>query len=191
MLGEETGSRPVVAVAGCVAQQEGETLLEQDERPRHRRPHRHAEPEAAADAGPGAEAPTEARMRDIGSLPASISNPLRRRSLSAGRRAARASRTRPTSPSSRAATSSAPSASSRTRAATSGCGRSRDIVAEVRQAADTGAREVQLLGQIVNHYQAPDDPLRLRGAAVARQRRRRESSGSASRARIRVTSRRG
>src|SRR5262245_559919 len=33
----------------------------------------------------------------------------------------------------------------------------RDIVAEVRQAADTGAREVQLLGQIVNHYQAPDE----------------------------------
>ncbi len=33
-----------------------------------------------------------------------------------------------------------------------------DIVAEVRQAVDTGAREVQLLGQIVNHYQAPDDP---------------------------------
>jgi tRNA-2-methylthio-N6-dimethylallyladenosine synthase len=33
----------------------------------------------------------------------------------------------------------------------------RDIVAEVRHAADTGAREVQLLGQIVNHYQAPDD----------------------------------
>src|SRR5687767_11917916 len=33
-----------------------------------------------------------------------------------------------------------------------------DIVAEARQAVDTGAREVQLLGQIVNHYQAPDDP---------------------------------
>jgi tRNA-2-methylthio-N6-dimethylallyladenosine synthase len=33
----------------------------------------------------------------------------------------------------------------------------RDIVAEVRQAADTGAKEVQLLGQIVNHYQAPDE----------------------------------
>ncbi len=32
-----------------------------------------------------------------------------------------------------------------------------DIVDEVRQAAATGAREVQLLGQIVNHYQAPDD----------------------------------
>jgi len=33
-----------------------------------------------------------------------------------------------------------------------------DIVADARHAADTGAREVQLLGQIVNHYQAPDDP---------------------------------
>src|SRR6516164_1023329 len=27
VMGEETGSRPVVAVAGCVAQQEGESLL--------------------------------------------------------------------------------------------------------------------------------------------------------------------
>src|SRR4051794_19490482 len=34
----------------------------------------------------------------------------------------------------------------------------RDIVADVTHAADTGAKEVQLLGQIVNHYQAPDDP---------------------------------
>ena len=33
-----------------------------------------------------------------------------------------------------------------------------DILAEVREAADSGHREVQLLGQIVNHYQAPDDP---------------------------------
>ena len=33
-----------------------------------------------------------------------------------------------------------------------------DIVAEARYAADTGAKEIQLLGQIVNHYQAPDDP---------------------------------
>jgi tRNA-2-methylthio-N6-dimethylallyladenosine synthase len=33
-----------------------------------------------------------------------------------------------------------------------------DILAEVRHAADTGHPEVQLLGQIVNHYQAPDDP---------------------------------
>ncbi len=33
-----------------------------------------------------------------------------------------------------------------------------DIIAETKHAVETGAREVQLLGQIVNHYQAPDDP---------------------------------
>jgi tRNA-2-methylthio-N6-dimethylallyladenosine synthase len=33
-----------------------------------------------------------------------------------------------------------------------------DILAEAREAARTGHREVQLLGQIVNHYQAPDEP---------------------------------
>ena len=33
-----------------------------------------------------------------------------------------------------------------------------DILAEAGEAVSTGAREVQLLGQIVNHYQAPDDP---------------------------------
>ncbi len=34
---------------------------------------------------------------------------------------------------------------------------SAEILAEVREAADRGHREIQLLGQIVNHYQAPDD----------------------------------
>jgi tRNA-2-methylthio-N6-dimethylallyladenosine synthase len=33
-----------------------------------------------------------------------------------------------------------------------------DIVAEAKDAVASGAREIQLLGQIVNHYQAPDDP---------------------------------
>jgi tRNA-2-methylthio-N6-dimethylallyladenosine synthase len=32
-----------------------------------------------------------------------------------------------------------------------------DILADARNAVATGAREIQLLGQIVNHYQAPDD----------------------------------
>jgi tRNA-2-methylthio-N6-dimethylallyladenosine synthase len=32
-----------------------------------------------------------------------------------------------------------------------------DILAEVREAVESGRREIQLLGQIVNHYQAPDD----------------------------------
>jgi tRNA-2-methylthio-N6-dimethylallyladenosine synthase len=34
----------------------------------------------------------------------------------------------------------------------------RHILDEVAQAADEGHREIQLLGQIVNHYEAPDDP---------------------------------
>ena len=33
-----------------------------------------------------------------------------------------------------------------------------EIVREVELAADSGRPEVHLLGQIVNHYQAPDDP---------------------------------
>ena len=33
-----------------------------------------------------------------------------------------------------------------------------EILDDVREAARSGRREVQLLGQIVNHYQAPDDP---------------------------------
>jgi tRNA-2-methylthio-N6-dimethylallyladenosine synthase len=33
-----------------------------------------------------------------------------------------------------------------------------DILADVRDAVDSGRREIQLLGQIVNHYEAPDDP---------------------------------
>ncbi|OFW30727.1 MAG: tRNA (N6-isopentenyl adenosine(37)-C2)-methylthiotransferase MiaB [Acidobacteria bacterium RIFCSPLOWO2_02_FULL_65_29] len=33
-----------------------------------------------------------------------------------------------------------------------------DILAEAREAAESGRVEVQLLGQIVNHYEAPDDP---------------------------------
>jgi tRNA-2-methylthio-N6-dimethylallyladenosine synthase len=33
-----------------------------------------------------------------------------------------------------------------------------DILADARHAVASGAKEIQLLGQIVNHYQAPDDP---------------------------------
>jgi tRNA-2-methylthio-N6-dimethylallyladenosine synthase len=33
-----------------------------------------------------------------------------------------------------------------------------DILADVREAVASGRREIHLLGQIVNHYQAPDDP---------------------------------
>ena len=34
-----------------------------------------------------------------------------------------------------------------------------DILADVREAAASGRKEIQLLGQIVNHYSAPDDPM--------------------------------
>jgi tRNA-2-methylthio-N6-dimethylallyladenosine synthase len=43
-----------------------------------------------------------------------------------------------------------------------------DILTEVRAAADSGRVEVQLLGQIVNHYQAPDDPACDFAALLAR-----------------------
>jgi tRNA-2-methylthio-N6-dimethylallyladenosine synthase len=43
-----------------------------------------------------------------------------------------------------------------------------EIVADARQAVQTGAREIQLLGQIVNHYQAPDDPACDFAALLAR-----------------------
>jgi hypothetical protein len=33
-----------------------------------------------------------------------------------------------------------------------------DILADVRDAVRSGRKEIQLLGQIVNHYAAPDDP---------------------------------
>ena len=50
VLGEETGRRPIVAVAGCVAQQEGAVAAQEDQRPRHRRRPRHAAAEDAAGA---------------------------------------------------------------------------------------------------------------------------------------------
>ena len=47
----------------------------------------------------------------------------------------------------------------------------RDIVDEATQAAAEGHKEIQLLGQIVNHYQAPDDDgVRFRRAARGRPR---------------------
>ena len=67
-------------------------------------------------------------------------------------------RSRPTSRSSKAATSSAPSASSRTRAATSGCG-PWPTSSRTPGTRWTPARgKSSCSGQIVNHYQAPDDP---------------------------------
>jgi len=150
-MGIEEGSRPVVAVAGCVAQQEGSQILQRSsavdvilgtqnlkrlpmlvdqavERPRALR----GEPAIAIDP-----------VHDV-SFPLGIarrSDPLKAYvTIIEGCNEFCAfcvvpytrghERMRPVS----------------------------EILEDARQAVDTGAREVQLLGQIVNHYQAPDDP---------------------------------
>ena len=110
----EEGSRPIVAVAGCVAQQEGDRILRRS---------------SAVDVIIGTQ--------NIRRLPMLVDDAVERpdaddRSSTSNRWTTCRSRwgsrggrirSRPTSPSSRAATSSAPSASCRTRAATSACGR--------------------------------------------------------------------
>ena len=119
-----------------------------------RRRHRHAEHQAAADARRrGRRSASDTRPAPIVDI-----DPLDDVSFPLGHRAAAATRSRPTSRSSKAATSSAPSASSRTRAATSGCGRSPTSSPRRARRSPPARGKIQLLGQIVNHYQAPDDP---------------------------------
>ena len=48
VLQQETGRNPIVAVAGCVAQQEGESLLGEHQRQGHRRDRGHPATEDAA-----------------------------------------------------------------------------------------------------------------------------------------------
>ena len=150
MAGDETGARPVVAVAGCVAQQEGERLLTKSNghvidvligtQSLKMLPVLVSE---AADGGPRRAPRIDLNPYDDVTFPLGIA--------------------RRTDPHKAYVT------------IIEGCNEFcafcvvpytrgkermrpvRDIVAEVRQAADTGAREVQLLGQIVNHYQAPDE----------------------------------
>jgi tRNA A37 methylthiotransferase MiaB len=62
--------------------------------------------------------------------------------------------------------------------------RRRDILAEVTEAAASGRKEIQLLGQIVNHYQAPDDRTCDLAALLEAFTKYPASSGFDSRARI-------
>jgi tRNA-2-methylthio-N6-dimethylallyladenosine synthase len=154
VMGEETGSRPVVAVAGCAAQQEGEKILG------NANGH-------VVDVLIGTQA--------VKRLPMLVDDAVR-----TGHVAARASQARiDLNPYDDV---SFPLGIARREdplkayvTIIEGCNEfcafcvvpytrghermrpSADIVADVRQAADGGAREVQLLGQIVNHYQAPED----------------------------------
>ena len=150
--GLETGSRPVVAVAGCVAQQEGPQILKRS---------------AAVDVIIGTQ--------NLKRLPILVDRAVENRAASG--------RTAPTLDLDPLEDVSFPLGIARRQdphkayvTIIEGCnefcafcvvpytrGKERmrpvaEIVAEARVAADTGAKEIQLLGQIVNHYQAPDDP---------------------------------
>jgi tRNA-2-methylthio-N6-dimethylallyladenosine synthase len=150
--GLQTGTRPVVAVAGCVAQQEGPAILQRSKavdviigtqnikrlpmlvQGAVERHERHERPQTTLDLDP---------LEDV-SFPLGIArrqDPLKAYvTIIEGCNEFCAFCVVPY---------------------TRGKERMRpvaDIVAEARQAVETGAKEVQLLGQIVNHYQAPDDP---------------------------------
>jgi tRNA-2-methylthio-N6-dimethylallyladenosine synthase len=154
MMGDETGTRPVVAVAGCVAQQEGEKLLGRTNghvidvllgtQSLKRLPMLVEEVRTPAS---GRRPPTSARVDlnpyDDVSFPLGIA----RREVPH-----KAYVTIIEGCNEFCAFCVVPYTRGKERMRSV-----RDIVADVRQAADTGAREVQLLGQIVNHYQAPDE----------------------------------
>ena len=159
VMGEETGAQPVVAVAGCVAQQEGDKLLSKSN---------------------GQVIDVLLGTQSLKMLPMLVAEA--RRQASERIDAPRTSNLRPRIDLNPYDDVSFPLGVARRQDAhrayvtiIEGCNEFcafcvvpytrgkermrpvRDIVADVRHAADTGAREVQLLGQIVNHYQAPDE----------------------------------
>jgi tRNA-2-methylthio-N6-dimethylallyladenosine synthase len=160
VMGEETGARPVVAVAGCVAQQEGERLLQKSNgefidvligtQSLKRLPmlvaeaRKPASEDRTGDAAVRTPARVDLNPHDDVSFPLGVA---RRHD------AHKAYVTIIEGCNEFCAFCVVPYTRGHERMRPV-----RDIVAEVRQAADTGAREVQLLGQIVNHYQAPDEP---------------------------------
>jgi tRNA-2-methylthio-N6-dimethylallyladenosine synthase len=159
MMGDETGARPIVAVAGCVAQQEGEKLLGKanghvidvligtqslKKLPMLVSEARLPDVASAKSGGARREARVDLNPYDDVSFPLGI---VRREESH------KAYVTIIEGCNEFCAFCVVPYTRGNERMRLA-----RDIVAEVRQAADTGAREVQLLGQIVNHYQAPDEP---------------------------------
>jgi tRNA-2-methylthio-N6-dimethylallyladenosine synthase len=145
----ETGDRPVVAVAGCVAQQEGESILRRSN---------------AVDVIVGTQnikrlpmLVEQAASRPAGSAPAIDINPLEDVSFPLGI----ARRHDPFKAYVTIIEGCNEFCSFCVVPYTRGHERMRpvaEILTDARYAVATGAREIQLLGQIVNHYQAPDDP---------------------------------
>jgi tRNA-2-methylthio-N6-dimethylallyladenosine synthase len=147
VLHEETGRRPVVAVAGCVAQQEGESLLRRSNgrmidvivgtQRLKKLPmlveHVAATPFPAVDIAP---------LDDV-TFPLGITH-----------------RTDPVKAYVTIIEGCNDHCAFCVVPHTRGHERMRakaDILADVREAVDTGRKEIQLLGQIVNHYSAPDE----------------------------------
>jgi len=150
--GLETGDRPVVAVAGCVAQQEGEKILQRstavdvivgtqslkrlpmliDSAVERRRHHQRAIPSLSLDPIEDVSFPLGiARRADPHKAYVTIIEGCNEFCAFCVVPYTRGNeRMRPVD----------------------------EILADATYAADTGAKEIQLLGQIVNHYQAPDDP---------------------------------
>jgi tRNA-2-methylthio-N6-dimethylallyladenosine synthase len=148
VLGEETGRRPLVAVAGCVAQQEGSALLTKS--------NGHVIdlvigtqrlkmlPLLVAKAAESAFAEVDINPWDDVSFPLGIAHRAD---------AVKAYVTIIEGCNDHCAFCVVPFTRGHERMRAKA-----DILAEVRQAAESGRREIQLLGQIVNHYHAPDDP---------------------------------
>jgi tRNA-2-methylthio-N6-dimethylallyladenosine synthase len=152
VLGDETGRQPIVAVAGCVAQQEGEKLL-------------HKTNGEVIDVLIGTQSLKRLPMLVDGATRAHRASPTAPRidlephddvsfPLGIARRAEphKAYVTIIEGCNEFCAFCVVPYTRGNERMRPA-----RDIVAEVTHAAESGAREVQLLGQIVNHYQAPDE----------------------------------
>ena len=148
VLGEETGRRPVVAVAGCVAQQEGRSLLS--------RTNGHVIdvvvgtqrlkmlPVLLERAARSVFAEVDINPWDDVSFPLGIARRVD---------PVKAYVTIIEGCNDHCAFCVVPHTRGHERMRAKA-----DILADVRQAAESGRREVQLLGQIVNHYRAPDDP---------------------------------
>jgi len=168
VMGEESGARPVVAVAGCVAQQEGERLLGKSNghvidvligtQSLKMLPLLVAEVRGPMPEVRDARTSTDVRTSDVGPRTSAridlnpyddVSFPL---GVARRQDAHRAYVTIIEGCNEFCAFCVVPYTRGKERMRPA-----RDIVADVRHAADTGAKEVQLLGQIVNHYQAPDE----------------------------------
>jgi tRNA-2-methylthio-N6-dimethylallyladenosine synthase len=154
MMGDDTGSRPVVAVAGCVAQQEGEKLLAKSN---------------------GHVIDVLVGTQSLKMLPVLVDGARQSPALLHNAQSARVDLNPYDDVSFPLGVAKRQDPHRAYVTIIEGCNEfcafcvvpytrgkermrpARDIVADVRHAAETGAKEVQLLGQIVNHYQAPDE----------------------------------